>query len=266
MKKKAPLVSVLINNYNKEKFCLKAVKSILNQSYHKVEIIFFDDYSKDRSLEKIKKIKNNKIKVIQNKLRGKIYSFNQLNAIFKSLKKSKGEIICILDSDDFFAKNKIKEVVNFFDLNKKSEILFDKPIIYNTNNNFKSQVRYKIRNNKWPVFPPTSCISIRSASLKKNQNRIFIKKFEEVWFDFRIAAYYSLKKKQFNILDKHLTYYRNYSTSYDKKYKKFLNLLWWKRRYQAFEFINHIDKDFHFRNRFSLDYLVTRIMNKFIFF
>ncbi len=266
MKKKAPLVSVLINNYNKEKFCLKAVKSILDQSYHKVEIIFFDDFSKDRSLEKIKKIKNNKIKVIPNKLRGKIYSFNQLNAIFKSLKKSKGEIICILDSDDFFAKNKIKEVVNFFDLNKKSEILFDKPIIYNTNNNFKSQVRYKIRNNKWPVFPPTSCISIRSASLKNNRNRIFIKKFKEVWFDFRIATYYSLKKKQFNILDKHLTYYRNYSTSYDKKYKKFLNLLWWKRRYQAFEFINHIDKDFHFRNRFSLDYLVTRIMNKFIFF
>ena len=266
MKKKAPLVSVLINNYNKEKFCLKAVKSILDQSYHKVEIIFFDDFSKDRSLEKIKKIKNNKIKVIPNKLRGKIYSFNQLNAIFKSLKKSKGEIICILDSDDFFSKNKIKEVVNFFDLNKKSEILFDKPIIYNTNNNFKSQVRYKIRNNKWPVFPPTSCISIRSASLKNNQNRIFIKKFKEVWFDFRIAAYYSLKKKQFNILDKHLTYYRNYSTSYDKKYKKFLNLLWWKRRYQAFEFIYHIDKDFHFRNRFSLDYLVTRIMNKFIFF
>ena len=266
MKKKTPLVSVLINNFNKEKFCLKAVKSILNQSYHKIEIIFFDDFSKDRSLKKIKKINNNKIKIIQNKLRGKIYSFNQLNAIFKSLKKSKGEIICILDSDDFFAKNKIKEVVNFFDLNKKSEILFDKPIIYNTNNNFKSQVRYKIRNNKWPVFPPTSCISIRSASLKKIHNRIFIKKFEEVWFDFRIAAYYSLKKKQFNILDKHLTYYRNYSTSYDKKYKKFLNLLWWKRRYQAFEFINHIDKDFHFRNRFSLDYLVTRIMNKFIFF
>ena len=42
----------------------------------------------------------------------------------------------------------VKEVVNFFDLNKKSEILFDKPIIYNTNNNFKSNVIYKIRNNK----------------------------------------------------------------------------------------------------------------------
>ena len=118
-------------------------------------------------MSKIKKIKNNKIKIIQNKLRGKIYSFNQLNAIFKSLKKSKGEIICILDSDDFFAKNKIKEVVKFFHVNKKSDILFDRPIIFNKNNTFKSHVRYKIRNNKWPVFPPTSCISIRRASLKK---------------------------------------------------------------------------------------------------
>ncbi len=266
MNKKLPLVSVLINNYNKEKFCFKAVKSILKQSYHKIEIIFFDDSSEDRSLDIIKKIKNNKIKIIQNKLRGKIYSFNQLNAIFKSLKKSKGEIICILDSDDFFAKNKIKEVVKFFHVHKKSDILFDRPIIYYKNNTFKSHVRYKIRNNKWPVFPPTSCISIRRASLKNIQKRIFIKKFKEVWFDFRIAAYYSLKKKQFNILDKHLTYYRNYSSSYDKKYKKFLNLVWWKRRYQAFEFLDHIDKDFHLRNRFSFDYLVTRIMNKFIFF
>ena len=266
MKKKHPLVSVLINNYNKGNYCVKAVSSILQQSYKNIEIIFEDDFSGDYSLDKIKKIRSNKIKIIENKLRGKIYSFNQLDAIFRSLKKSKGEIICILDSDDFFAKNKIKEVVNFFRINKKSEILFDRPIIHNTNKTFKSHVRYKIRKNKWPVFPPTSCLSIRKASLIKNQKKILIKKFKEVWFDFRIAAYYSLKKKQFNILNKHLTYYRNYSTSYDKKYKKFLNLFWWKRRYQAFEFINYIDKDFHFRNRFSFDYLVTRIVNKFILF
>ena len=82
MKKRIPLVSVLINNYNKEKFCFKAVKSVLKQSYHKVEIIFFDDFSEDQSLSKIKKIKNNKIKIIQNKLRGKILFFNQLNANF----------------------------------------------------------------------------------------------------------------------------------------------------------------------------------------
>ena len=48
-----PLVTVLINNYNKEKYCYKSVKSVLDQSYKKIEIIFFDDGSKDASLKKI---------------------------------------------------------------------------------------------------------------------------------------------------------------------------------------------------------------------
>ena len=60
-----PLVTVLINNYNKEKYCYKAVKSVLDQSYKKIEIIFFDDGSKDASLKKINQFKK-KVKVIKN--------------------------------------------------------------------------------------------------------------------------------------------------------------------------------------------------------
>ena len=63
-----PLVSILINNYNKEKYCLRAIKSILNQNYKNIEIIFFDDCSSDNSLINIKKIcrKNSKkIRIIK---------------------------------------------------------------------------------------------------------------------------------------------------------------------------------------------------------
>ena len=66
--KNKPLVSVLINNYNKENYCEKAVKSILSQTYNNIEIIFADDGSTDNSVNKIKRIKNkfgNKIKIIQ---------------------------------------------------------------------------------------------------------------------------------------------------------------------------------------------------------
>ena len=55
-----PLVSILINNFNKENFCEKAVKSALDQDYKKIEVIFYDDNSSDLSLERISFLKKKK--------------------------------------------------------------------------------------------------------------------------------------------------------------------------------------------------------------
>lgn len=62
---KNPLVSILINNYNKEKYCAKSVQSVISQDYKKIEIIFYDDGSSDLSLKKILNLKKN----IQRKLK-----------------------------------------------------------------------------------------------------------------------------------------------------------------------------------------------------
>ena len=89
---KNPLVSILINNYNKEKYCAKSVQSVISQDYKKIEIIFYDDGSSDLSLKKILNLKKKypkKIKVIQNNNRGNIYSFNQIDAIKEWLKTKK---------------------------------------------------------------------------------------------------------------------------------------------------------------------------------
>ena len=83
-----PLVSVLINNFNKENFCEKAVKSVFYQNYNKTEVIFYDDNSSDLSLNKIdflkKKKKYKNLKVIKNKSRGIISSYNQIKGIIRS--------------------------------------------------------------------------------------------------------------------------------------------------------------------------------------
>ena len=60
MIKKEPLVSILINNFNKENFCEKAVKSAINQNYNKLEVIFYDDNSSDQSLKRIVTLKKKK--------------------------------------------------------------------------------------------------------------------------------------------------------------------------------------------------------------
>ena len=59
------LISILITNYNKEKFITKTINSCLVQNYKNLEILVFDDCSTDNSLLKIKKFKN--IKIFKNK-------------------------------------------------------------------------------------------------------------------------------------------------------------------------------------------------------
>ena len=56
-----PKVSVLIINYNNEKFIKKSIDSIFEQKYKNCEIIFFDDNSTDASLKTITKFKKKKI-------------------------------------------------------------------------------------------------------------------------------------------------------------------------------------------------------------
>ena len=74
------LVSILINNYNKQNYCKQALKSAITQDYKNIEVIFYDDGSNDNSLMNIIELKKkykSKVKIIKNNKRGKIYSFNQ---------------------------------------------------------------------------------------------------------------------------------------------------------------------------------------------
>ena len=113
--------SVLIINYNNEKYISECINSIRNQSYKKkIEIIFHDDNSTDKSLNVIKKYKN--IKVIRNKSKSKQGSYNQIAAIKRSFELSKGKIIFLLDSDDYFTKDKVQKILKVF-IRKKIWIL-----------------------------------------------------------------------------------------------------------------------------------------------
>ena len=61
MKSESPLVSILLNCYNAEKFISKAIESVLNQTYDNWELIVWDDGSTDNTLEIVKRFKNEKI-------------------------------------------------------------------------------------------------------------------------------------------------------------------------------------------------------------
>ena len=60
--KSKPLVSIIINCHNGEKYLNKSINSVLSQSYKNWEIIFWDNDSKDNSYKIIKNFKDKRIK------------------------------------------------------------------------------------------------------------------------------------------------------------------------------------------------------------
>ena len=93
------------------------------------------------------------MKLIINK---KIYSTSALNQIYglKAFSKSRGKIICLMDSDDYFKKNKLFEINKYFELNMK-KVLYNLPVVAKGNNFNILKIK---RNRVWPVIFPTSCI------------------------------------------------------------------------------------------------------------
>ena len=254
-----PLVSILIANYNNEVYLKKCLDSVLNQKYKKIEVIVVDDYSNDNSLNILNKYKNS-IKIIKNKKKTKYGSFNQINAYQLGFKKSKGKIIFFLDSDDYFSKKKITTVVNFFK-NNNSSIVFDLPIYDFKNKKIKKKFIQKLFIlSSWPRFSPQSCISLRRNYAKEIFGNSKIKKFNTIWFDFRIAIYTFLKFKKIIILKKYLTYYRQNQNSVSKKFKTF-SKNWWIRRSEAHDYFSYISEKFKIKDPLSVDKLVTKFFN-----
>ncbi len=105
--KDRPLVSILINNYNYERFLREAIDSALNQTYPNIEVIVVDDGSTDNSRELIASYGKQIIPVLKE-------NGGQASAFNAGFAASRGDIICFLDADDLFLSEKVVEVVNVF--------------------------------------------------------------------------------------------------------------------------------------------------------
>lgn len=104
-------ISLIIPNYNSEKYIKKCLDSILEQSYKNIEIIIVDDLSTDNSLNIIKEYNDKRIKLIE--LKEKRYNGGTRNV---GIDNATGEYILFVDCDDWlYCKDSIKEIVKKID-------------------------------------------------------------------------------------------------------------------------------------------------------
>lgn len=87
-------ISIITTAYNEEKSVLPFYNSLEKSLKGKYcELIFVNDGSEDKTLEEIKKIKDKKLKVINQKHKGKDA------ALYQALEKAQGDIIATIDAD-----------------------------------------------------------------------------------------------------------------------------------------------------------------------
>lgn len=100
-----PLVSVIMPNFNSEKFVGDAIYSVINQVFLSLELIIIDDNSTDSSVKVINKFQNQdeRIKLIKlNSNKGPGFARNE------GLKIASGKYITFLDSDDLWKIDKLE--------------------------------------------------------------------------------------------------------------------------------------------------------------
>ena len=254
------LISILVTNYNKEKFISKTIKSCLIQNYRNLEILVFDDCSTDNSFLKIKRFKN--IKIFRNKKKKFDKSpLNQIYGITYLFRRSKGQLIFLLDGDDQFKKDKVKLITNIFKYDEKLNFIQDRPFVSKK----KNLMNLKIKNHFfsiWPSFYPTSCMTVKRSFFKKFLKFSFPKEFSNLEIDARLAIF-SYLNLNFKKINKNLTVYNYDKYGITSKYPKY-SIAWWRKRNDAFQYLRRLSKKMNSRFHYGPDYFFTKIINFFI--
>lgn len=116
-----PLISTVITTKNRQNLLLRAIESVLAQSYPAIEVIVVDDGS-DTPVEltgydpRVRLIRNEKSKGI----------CAARNIGFRA---SRGQYLCMLDDDDYYLPDKLQMQADFLDAHAQVDLVFSRVIV-----------------------------------------------------------------------------------------------------------------------------------------
>jgi glycosyltransferase involved in cell wall biosynthesis len=110
-RKSVPKVSIIIPNYNHDRFLPKRIQTILDQTFQDFEIIYLDDASSDQSDAAIAPFLSRFTHLIRNETNSGI-PFKQWNT---GAKLAQGEYLWIAESDDYADKHFLERLIDILD-------------------------------------------------------------------------------------------------------------------------------------------------------
>lgn len=134
------LFSIVIPTYNREKFIVKTIQSVLSQTYTNFELIIVDDGSTDNTEKFVRNIKDKRIKFFkkENEERGAARNYGT--------NKAKGDYITFLDSDDLLYSKYLEEAKYFIKKNNSINIFHQLFEVRSKDNKLIRSADYSNRN------------------------------------------------------------------------------------------------------------------------
>ena len=129
------MISVGLATYNGEKYLLKQLTSLLNQTMKIDEVLICDDCSSDETVTIIKKF------IIENNLLNWKLLVNEVNLGYQKnflniMSKLNGDIIFLCDQDDIWELDKVEICYNILKSNPKIQLLSTSFRVIDNNDNF----------------------------------------------------------------------------------------------------------------------------------
>ena len=126
---KYPLVSVIMNCFNGEKYLSDAISSVINQTYSNWELIFWDNQSTDRSKKIFSQFNDPRLKYFYSNQHTTLGEARNL-----AISKTNGLWISFLDVDDLWSEDKLEKQVHLIDKFDDIGFVYGKSEIISFNN------------------------------------------------------------------------------------------------------------------------------------
>ena len=225
---KKDIVSVLMVNYNHADTIEKSIRSVLEQTYSKLQLIIVDDGSTDNSVEIINSIDDSRIELYEEKENKQICAVTNIG-----MNKVRGEYFARIDSDDLWEKNKLEIQVEYLKEHPEHKICFTHVSIIDENDQVVDSDLEKLyavdyeRQEEWletffflgNCLPMTSVLMTTKIMVEIGDFNIAYRQLHDFDYWIRIAKRYPMA-----VIPEKLVRIRRYESETNNRKKKKKNM------------------------------------------
>lgn len=220
--RKDVVFSVVIPTYNRDQLLRQALSSVLTQSFQQFEVIVVDNHSTDNTDDVIKSFNDPRISLLKIQNEGVIAKSRNLG-----IKKSSGNYIAFLDSDDYWAREKLARVFKVLEYDAQVGLICHDEYAVRNSSTIRRQRYGPLQNDMYRFLLLSGCHLSTSATVARKELLISVNGFSEDPL-FAGVEDYDLwlrlsKECRFFFLHEPLGYFRIHEGAYTHSVKRHLD-------------------------------------------